>query len=423
MNSFLNVSRKTKVIVIDILFLFFYFAAPFSSYLEELPHQLLAYSDEVLECLAICFIGYKLIKGQGINLLFEEKVIIGCYAVFVAVTGISSFINGYQSMFYSLVDMLVCIKFIVMYFAARFLITDKQTYDELISSLALIVKVILVLMVVLMLHDTFFEPIFQRFDRYGLYSFQLCFGHPTGLAIASFICFVILLMNQNVKKTISNDIFIYVSLIVCFFTLRGKAIASAACALLFYIYFTKLNFKKLLPIGLASVATAVYLGLGQWNLYFGSSTIDAEGNVRGMMLKDSFTLAKDNFPIGTGFGTFGSNVTVTTYSPLYYRFGYDKYFGSSVEKPLFLSDSFWPIVTAQGGFIGLFAFVGVVAGLLTMVIRRLKSNKYFFTAGLSILMYEVISSLGESAFFHPTVWPMFILLGIMVNYSCFCENK
>ena len=45
--------------------------------------------------------------------------------------------------------------------------------------------------------------------------------------------------------------------------------------------------------------------------------------------EDSIELAKNHFPFGTGFGTFASNVSATTYSKFYVELGYENIFGLS----------------------------------------------------------------------------------------------
>ena len=125
------------------------------------------------------------------------------------------------------------------------------------------------------------------------------------------------------------------------------------------------------------------------------------------MLISSIDIASNNFPFGTGFGTFGSFVAAEHWSSLYNTYGY-------TYSP-FLSDSFWPIVLAQNGFIGLIIFIVIVVKYIKNVLKMQKKNLYLMWAGLSIILYELICSVGESAFFNPAVCPFYILLGIIVS--------
>ena len=199
--------------------------------------------------------------------------------------------------------------------------------------------------------------------------------------------------------------------------------ASAACALLLYIYFAKLKIKKLWPAALGTVAATLILGISQFKNYFKFGDARELMSQRELLLVDSIELARKHFPFGTGFGTFASNVSATTYSKYYVDFGYESIYGLSRENPWFISDSFWPIVVGQGGFISFGLFVAVIVAFMVLIIRELKGNGYFLAAGLSIFVYQIISTLAEPAFFHPTVWPLFVLLGLIFSYQSICKDE
>lgn len=415
--------KNKKAVLFDILFIYFFFMTSLSNYTTGILNRVFTYSDEVLECLAILYLVYCLFKKRSVKIYKIEKLIVVLYALIIVLTGISSLINRAQSLFYSLVDMLIYLKFIVMYFAARFMVTDKKTYEDIFLSLNVIVKVIVTVMFLFIVHDLLFEPVTIIPEyRYGLPAFQLCFGHATGLAIASFICFSIMVVAQGIRYERNTEVFILISLFICFMTLRSKAMASAACALLLYIYFAKLNIKKIWPAGVGSVVATLALGTRQFKHTFNFNGVREMMKPRELLLVDSIELAKNNFPFGTGFGTFASNVSATTYSKFYVELGYENIFGLSRENPWYVSDSFWPIVVAQGGFVAAILFVTVIVAFVFMVLRYLRENKYFLTVGLSVLTYLVISTLAEPAFFHPTVWPLFVIIGMVVCYSSICNE-
>lgn len=414
--------RNKKVVLFDILFIYFFFVTSLSNYTTGILNRIFTYSDETLECAAILYIVLCLFKRKRVKIYKLERVIVVLYSLVIILTGISSLISRSQTLFYSLVDMLIYLKFIVMYFVARFMVTDKKTYEDIFVSLSFIVKVIVSIMALFILHDLFFEPITTIPEyRYGLPSFQLCFGHATGLAIASFICFSIMTVSQGIKYERNTEAFILLSLFVCFMSLRSKAMASSVCALLLYIYFAKLNIKKLWPAGVGSVVVTVALGMNKFKNYFQFNGVRDLTSERELLLIDSLELGKKLFPFGTGFGTFGSAVTMNTYSKYYGLLGYENIFGLSRENPWFISDTFWPIIIGQGGFISALLFVAVIVCFIVLILKKLDGNRYFLTVGLSIFVYQIISTLAEPAFFHPTVWPLFVLLGMVFSYSSIKE--
>ena len=111
-------------------------------------------------------------------------------------------------------------------------------------------------------------------------------------------------------------------------------------------------------------------------------------------------IALDNCPIGTGFASFGSAVTADSgwYSPLYFQYGISSVWGLSQEYSAFISDSFWPTVLGQSGWIGLIAYCGA----FVMLIRSILDNADSKLPILLFAAYLLIMSTSESACFNPS---------------------
>lgn len=76
---------------------------------------------------------------------------------------------------------------------------------------------------------------------------------------------------------------------------------------------------------------AAFIGMEQVQNYFFTSNYSP----RLILLKDSIALAISHFPLGTGYGTFGSSMAAEHYSVLYTRLGYENYWGDGFEKTFF----------------------------------------------------------------------------------------
>lgn len=137
--------------------------------------------------------------------------------------------------------------------------------------------------------------------------------------------------------------------------------------------------------------------------------------IRERLLVDSIELANKNFPFGTGYGTFGSNIAFEKWSNLYNDLGY--------TQNLYLSDSFWPIIIGQNGWIGLIIFLMILLMYLKELFKLQKTNNYLALAGFSLFVYELICSIAESAFFNPAICPIFLLLGIIVKLGGIEKNN
>ena len=93
------------------------------------------------------------------------------------------------------------------------------------------------------------------------------------------------------------------------------------------------------------------------------------------------------------------------------------------RKGNFLSDTFWPIVIAQTGWLGLFSFCLAIISMLIYIIQSRKSDVYYFWVALSIMAHEIIASFAESAFFHPTAMAEFLLLGLITSIHEFPREE
>ena len=105
---------------------------------------------------------------------------------------------------------------------------------------------------------------------------------------------------------------------------------------------------------LSEVVTTTYVD------YFGNGHPEA----RTVLTVDSFSVAASHFPLGAGFGRFGSAVAATNYSPEYVARGYPYIWGlgRTKEDGRFLTDTEWPALIGEAGFFGALAFaLGLVA--------------------------------------------------------------
>lgn len=81
-------------------------------------------------------------------------------------------------------------------------------------------------------------------------------------------------------------------------------------------------------------------------------------NLRTGLYVVGFLIAMNHFPLGTGFCTFGSNLSFLERSPLYAEYGLNnsQAMGDNQEGA-FISDTFWPYIYGQWGIIGLILYV------------------------------------------------------------------
>ena len=130
--------------------------------------------------------------------------------------------------------------------------------------------------------------------------------------------------------------------------------------------------RRWLPVGVAAGAVVLVflpslLGLVQFTA--GENGPGGADEVRSALYRTSLLIGRDYFPLGAGFGRFGSTVTKTEYSPVYYDYGLDAIRGLRPDDPAAASDTFWPRILGETGVFGLLALL-VFTALLTLQLWR-----------------------------------------------------
>ncbi|WP_448919902.1 hypothetical protein [Eubacterium sp.] len=385
---------------------------------NEFIAKVLNYTDEIIGVIMIIMVLFKAMKAEITLLKFERFMLIFMF-IFEIFGIISAFVYKYQDIGYSFVDAYTCAKFFIYYICARLLTQGKLT-DKYFFSINGICKFIAVIFFVFALHDAFMSPWWPVGDyRVFTHSVALFFYIPDALARASITVIFVLAYNYRYYKR--NIYYIMMLTVVMILTFRTKAIVAVFVLYIFYIYFIKFKFKSLIPIGVATVAGASYFGYDSLNFYY----VEVEGSARNILTRDSITLAKNFFPLGTGFGSYGSRMASQNYSKLYINLGYYKYAaqGMSEENGIYLSDTFWPIVIAQTGWIGTVSFVMALLSMITYIIRSRKTDVYYFWVAISIVINDLIASFASSAFFSPSSMAPFLLLGLITSIHEFPKKS
>lgn len=368
-----------------------------------------AYSDEMIAVAIVLLMLYRACTSH-LRLDRSDQIIIVLLVVFEAIGILSGLLYRYQSTVYMLVDAFTCAKFLIFYLGAKILTAGQLRDGYCNRILNKFSRIMAVVFFTLTVHDLFLPPFFEKRDfRYFTYSIQLFFEHPTFLARTC--ATLIFILAYNMKYGEKNMPYILFLEFVMFMTFRNKAIAASIVILLIYFYAVKFRMHSKFLLVAASLMVALYIGMSAFEKYYGDQ---GASSPRYIMTMDAIALAAQYFPLGTGFGSFGSSMAVQHYSKLYVELGYNTMSALGTDS-VYLSDTFWPTVMAQTGWIGLFCFIGIVLVLLQIAWQYMYTDIYMFWTAISILAYDLISSTAEPAFFHPTTMGVYLVFGLIVS--------
>lgn len=367
------------------------------------------YIDEGLAVLFLIMILIKVVRRGYVFKLYDQIIFIFA-AVFLVFGFICTFIADIQTVKAYMIDFFSCAKFFIGYFAARFYWDDIDT-DYLKNQLNFTSRLISVVLFLLAINEEFINPLFTLADqRYFGYSIKLMFNHPTNLAACASTVLVTL---AACSKKRENTLYMVMISVVAIFTFRSKVMAFIAVFWGLYLVLDVFKIRNRMLITVGGIASVYYIGYDQINNYY----LTKRWSPRKIMLIDAVNLANKHFPFGMGYASFGTHMSVSSYSPIYYELGYHRMPGMNPYKPRYLNDGFWQAEIAQFGWVGTLIFVILIAMFFITAFKFRNKNIPFlkFNALLCINLFFLITSIGEMSYFYTHALLLFFIMGLIVS--------
>ncbi len=403
-----TVLEKNKYILFTVIFYMYIFQDFIAKYIS-----IFKYFDELYAILFFPLILFKILKKRmNWKVKKEDSVIFLCVIV-ILVTGLmSNIVYNYQEISGVLIDILLVIKFILTIYTTMMLFTNFDI-DKYKFKIVKHCKIIVIILFVIMILSYMFNW-YDIGERYGIKIIKLFYSHPTVLVAMCGSIFSLLFWCNDEKYKVSNIVAMIMLILLMASTLRIKAIAFIGVILVLYIFIVKfkkkIDLRKILLIALIAIVIAFD------QLYF--YLIQGSDFARTVLMKTSFYIALDYFPLGTGFGTFASYISGVKYSPIYQIYNISNIYGLKEDNAPYVSDTFWPMILGQFGIIGFIAYAIIIL-MLFLKIQKLyqKQKKLEYFSAIIVLAYLMIASTAESAFVNPTAMPMAFLLAILLKHE------
>jgi hypothetical protein len=132
-------------------------------------------------------------------------------------------------------------------------------------------------------------------------------------------------------------------------------------------------------------------------------TSSSETSVRGQLYSTGERIARDDFPLGAGFGRFASYPSRLYYSPVYAQYELSSVFGLSRAFPNYITDTSWPSVIGETGYGGFAIYLLGVVLLILAVVNRLRKTtlamKFVPLSALCAIAVLLTDSLGDPTLF------------------------
>ena len=173
------------------------------------------------------------------------------------------------------------------------------------------------------------------------------------------------------------------------------------------------NMATYLKVGLLGTVI-IFFTWTKFNAYYVEGfQEDAERMARPETYKTGLLIMKDYFPFGSGLGTFACAAAAKEYSPLYYKYGMDNIWGLTPENPMFLADTFYPIVYSQFGFFGVLMFLWFWKRRLQEANRIIDPN--YYKMALMCILALALENTADSSYLSGKGMGYFMILAVCLN--------
>jgi len=395
-----SISNKDKIILISL----FYFMI-FQNVLENY-FNIFGILDEAMSAAIVIIAIINILSSRRKYVICKnnKKILVSVLALII-IGIIGNLKTDYQTMIPALKDAVCVLKGIITYVFIPLCLSNLNL-DEYLTTMNNHLKFITGLVFLTVVGNLLFD-IFPYYEiRFGIKSQQIFFTHPTYLA--SFSVIIIILLSVNLREHEENKKYIILMLLVLASTLRFKSIAFIPIYMyLYYIVFKKQRKLQLLDVGILCVLGGVF-AISQVMEYFNNPDW-----ARNVLTMNSLNIAKDNFPIGTGFGTYASWASGESYSNIYYDYNISTTWGISPDFYEFIADTFWPMIIGQFGVLGLGIYIYILLRIYKNIINNDNLDYYF--GQILALLYLIILSIAEASFSGPIVVVYMALIAVLGN--------
>lgn len=394
--------------LVILCFLLLLFQSPLSRL--ELPFGLSSFFGLFDELLTVAFFIVLLIRAGSRGVPRRYLVDALFFSGFLFVGFLGTAMNNLQPASAVIEDVIACSKFFVVLYGASALFRDEHAGD-ILKSLGKICRILIIIFFFLVAIDEVLPGLIFPGSRStsGLHAVQLFYYHPSVLSQVS----AMLLAVVTIESSRCSNVYRVLALLIMCSTITSKAIGFA------FLYLFLCGFGRIksnvgrIALVCCALLCVLFVSSDAIASYYGN-----EQSARHTLLSDSLQIAGDNMPIGLGFGTFASAAAASHYSPVYLELGYLAHYGLGYINTNYLTDTFWPVLLGEFGYLGTALFTGIIVLILRRSIFLLNSQRDIGIAALSIVGYLLICSAGATAFFNPMAVANALVLAL-----CFAARK
>lgn len=379
--------------------------------------KVFTYADEIYMCLlGVLFI--ILLLKKKVSLYKYDKIFIGALSLFIIIGFLGIYIYKYTTFWIAFKSAITTLKGYIIYLCAKNILGLVKNKKSILRIAYLLSKSSLILFTIIGILNLNFNFLKTSGKRFGINTVAIGFSHVTELAFFTFACLSIVIFYYQYNKIKSLPILeVICSSILILITGRTKSIV-------FFILFITFSIAYIISKQTSKKIRFRYIFIiFPIILLVSAPRIKSEffDGPRGILYENAIKIADESFPIGSGFGTYGSNMSREYYSPLYYKFNIDNIRGFSLENNTFITDTYWAMILGENGWLGVLLILLVLICIILSFLK-LKANNQMKFAAYILIGYSLLTSIAEPIYSSNKCFALFFLLAFYFNLIKENEN-
>lgn len=376
-----------------------------------------SYVDEGLAIVTTLYALFLLMnKKKPIKITKYEFTAFIIFILYLFIGFISNATNNIIGIKFGFLSMIMTAKGYILYFACRVIFQYYDVKADILKNISKVLEISLYFLTLIGIVNIPLNFLENEDVRFGLNTVSIGFSHPTELAFFAIISMTIILLYYNYTNKTKGELpIIIASSLLVLLTGRSKAIAFM-CVYIILFYFMKLIKKFKLKYFIFLIPIMVYISLPRIISEFFNGA-------RGYLYTAGYQIAKDFFPLGTGFGTFGSFISREFYSPLYYEYGLSNIWGLSPSTPYYIADTYWAMIMGETGFLGVILLILVLYFIFIQFLKGYQDYKSKLIV-FGLICYTVVTSIAEPIYSSNKCAALFMILALFMTIrKSYCKKN
>lgn len=397
----IRINKKTWLLSFIIIFL------PLSLSLEsKLRMNYVGYADEIFALLMLLYL-FRLATKRKLEA--ADAKMLGILVIFTLIGLVSNYFSKLISnLFLIALDAFWQWKIFVSFLGAKYLRREDRR-GTLLQDLMPIAKFLIVAAFVFGILSFGMDLGMTNGSRYGIPSYSFIFGNEGRYGIIIAVALLIVILNEKNQKKNRR----YVVLAITDMILSTKGVVYIIIPIFLMLWFIFEKIEKSGRIKLWIIIVAAIMGISVSGYQIREYLLD-ESAPRALLIRYGFITANNYFPLGSGFGTYGSEVASSNYSPLYVQYGWADKWSMGIYNNSALGDNYLATIIGECGYFGLALFLTLFYMIYKQVNKiSLKPQVKALIMSLYICMMVTFLATGITKSSIGIL--VFIVLGIMVS--------